>query len=259
MDLGIRGKRAIVCAASKGLGKASALSLAREGVDLVINSRGMEALQATADEIAGETGVTVTPVAADITTDAGRQAVLEACPDPDILVNNAGGPPPGDFRDWDRDDWIKAIDANMLTAIFLIKATVDSMIDRRFGRIVNITSAAVKAPIEILGLSNGARAGLTGFVAGLSRKTVAHNVTINAVLPGPFATERFFNNIRFQAEKAGKPYEELLDARKADNPSGRIGDPAEFGDACAFLCSAQAGFITGQNLLLDGGHYPGTL
>jgi 3-oxoacyl-[acyl-carrier protein] reductase len=259
MDFGIKGKRAIVCAGSKGLGKACALSLAREGVDLVINSRSMDVLQATADEIRGETGVEVTPVAADITTDDGRSAVLEACPAPDILVNNAGGPPPGDFRDWDRDDWIKALDANMLTAIFLIKATVDSMIDRRFGRIVNITSAAVKAPIEILGLSNGARTGLTGFVAGLSRKTVAHNVTINGLLPGPFATDRFFDNLRFQAEKTGASYEDLLEARKASNPSGRIGDPAEFGDACAFLCSAKAGFITGQNLLLDGGHYPGTL
>jgi 3-oxoacyl-[acyl-carrier protein] reductase len=259
MDLGLQGRRAIVCAASKGLGKACALSLAREGVDLVINSRSPDVLEATAEEIRSETGVTVTSVAADITTEEGRQAVLAACADPDILINNAGGPPPGDFRDWDRDDWIKAIDANMLTAIFLIKATVDSMIDRKFGRVVNITSAAVKAPIEILGLSNGARAGLTGFVAGLSRKTVAHNVTINGLLPGPFATDRYFANIRFQAEKSGKPYEEVLAAREAANPAGRSGNPAEFGDACAFLCSAGAGFITGQNLLMDGGSYPGTL
>jgi 3-oxoacyl-[acyl-carrier protein] reductase len=259
MDLGLQGRRAIVCAASKGLGKACAVSLAGEGVDLVINSRSPDVLEATAEEIRSETGVTVTPVAADITTEEGRAAVLAACADPDILINNAGGPPPGDFRDWDRDDWIKAIDANMLTAIFLIKATVDGMIDRKFGRVVNITSAAVKAPIEILGLSNGARAGLTGFVAGLSRKTVAHNVTINGLLPGPFATDRYFGNIRFQAEKSGKPYEEVLAAREAANPAGRSGDPAEFGDACAFLCSAGAGFITGQNLLMDGGSYPGTL
>lgn len=259
MDLGLQGRRAIVCAASKGLGKACALSLAREGVDLVINSRSPDVLEATAEEIRSETGVTVTPVAADITTEEGQQAVLAACAEPDILINNAGGPPPGDFRDWDRDDWIKAIDANMLTAIFLIKATVDGMIDRKFGRVVNITSAAVKAPIDILGLSNGARAGLTGFVAGLSRKTVAHNVTINGLLPGPFATDRYFANIHFQAEKSGKPYEEVLAAREAANPAGRSGDPAEFGDACAFLCSAGAGFITGQNLLMDGGSYPGTL
>ena len=259
MDLGIDGKRAIVCAASKGLGKACALSLAREGVELVINARSADVLEATAREIASETGVEVTPVAADITTDDGRDAVLSACPRPDILVNNAGGPPPGDFRDWSRDDWLKAIDANMLSAIFMIKATVDGMIERKFGRIVNVTSAAVRAPIEILGLSNGARAGLTGFVAGLARKTVAHNVTINNLLPGPFATDRFFDNIRFQAEKAGRPYEELLAARENENPARRIGDPAEFGDACAFLCGSRAGFITGQNLLQDGGSYPGTM
>lgn len=259
MDLGIDGKRAIVCAASKGLGKACALSLAREGVELVINARSADVLEATAQEIQDETGVTVTPVAADITTDAGRDAVLSACSRPDILVNNAGGPPPGDFRDWSRDDWIKAIDANMLSAIFMIKATVDGMIERKFGRIVNITSAAVRAPIEILGLSNGARAGLTGFVAGLSRNTVAHNVTINNLLPGPFATDRFFDNIRFQAEKAGRSYDELLAARENENPARRIGDPAEFGDACAFLCGSRAGFITGQNLLMDGGSYPGTM
>lgn len=259
MDLGIRDRKAIVCAASKGLGKACALSLAREGVDLVINSRSMDVLKATANEIASGTGVSVTPVAADITTEEGRQAVLAACPDPDILVNNAGGPPPGDFRDWDRDTWIKALDGNMLTAIFLIKATVDRMIERKFGRIVNITSSAVKAPLSELGLSNGARTGLTGFVAGLSRKTVEHNVTINNLLPGPFLTDRIISNTKFRAEQAGKTFDEMLEERKAENPSKRIGDPAEFGDACAYLCSAQAGFITGQNLLLDGGHYHGTL
>jgi 3-oxoacyl-[acyl-carrier protein] reductase len=259
MDLGIKGRKAIVCAASKGLGKACALSLARDGVDLVINSRSLDVLKATADEIASETGVSVTPVAADITTEEGRTAVLAACPDPDILVNNAGGPPPGDFRDWDRDTWIKALDGNMLTAIFLIKATVDRMIERKFGRIVNITSSAVKAPLSELGLSNGARTGLTGFVAGLSRKTVAHNVTINNLLPGPFLTDRIISNTKFRAEQAGKTFEEMLEERKAENPAKRIGDPAEFGDACAYLCSAQAGFITGQNLLLDGGHYHGTL
>ena len=259
MDLGIAGKKAIVCAASKGLGRACAMSLAQAGVAVTINGRTAETLEETAAAIRAATGATVATVAADITTEAGRQSVLAACPDPDILVNNAGGPPPGDFRDWDRDDWIKAVDANMLTPIFLIKATVDRMIERRFGRIVNIISAAVKAPIEILGLSNGARAGLTGFVAGLARKTVRHNVTINGLLPGPFATDRFHDNIRFQAKKAGVSYEELLEKRKAENPAGRVGDPVEFGDACAFLCSAQAGFITGQNLLLDGGSFRGTL
>jgi 3-oxoacyl-[acyl-carrier protein] reductase len=259
MDLGIRGRRAIVCAASKGLGKGCARSLAREGVDLVINSRSMDALAATAADIARETGVSVTPVAADITTEEGRRAVLAACPDPDILVNNAGGPPPGDFRDWDRDVWIKALDANMLSAIFMIRATIDRMIERRFGRVVNVTSATVKAPNDVLGLSNGARAGLTGFIAGLSRQTVQHNVTINNLLPGPFLTDRIISNTRFRAEKAGKTFEEMLAERKAENPAKRIGDPGEFGDACAYLCSAQAGFITGQNLLMDGGHYPGTL
>ena len=259
MDLGLRGRKAIVCASSKGLGKACAVSLAREGVDLVLNARTQETLDAVALEIRAETGVAVTAVAADITTDAGRAAVLEACPEPDILINNAGGPPAGDFRDWERDDWIKAVDGNMLTPIFLIKATVDGMIERRFGRIVNITSAAVKSPIEVLGLSNGVRAGLTGFIAGLSRKTVAHNVTINNLLPGPFETDRLFDNLRFQAEKLGVPIEKITAQRKAENPAGRFGTPAEFGDACAFLCGANAGFITGQNLLMDGGSFSGTL
>lgn len=258
MNLGLSGKKAIVCAASKGLGKASALSLAREGVALVINSRTAETLEATAAEIAQETGVTVTPIACDITTEDGRAKVLAACPSPDILINNAGGPPPGDFRNWDRDDWIKAVDANMLTGIFLIKAVVDGMIERKFGRIVNITSAAVKSPIDILGLSNGARAGLTGFCAGISRKTAVHNVTINNILPGPFATDRFHSNIQVQAEAAGKTFDEMLATRNGQNPSGRTGDPAEFGDACAFLCSAKSGFIVGQNLLLDGGAFNST-
>ncbi|MFQ5765355.1 MAG: SDR family NAD(P)-dependent oxidoreductase, partial [Rhodospirillales bacterium] len=195
MDLGIKGKKAIVCAASKGLGKGCAMSLAREGADLVINARTAETLEATAAEIRDATGATVTAVACDITTEDGREAVLQACPEPDILVNNAGGPPPGDFRDWGRDAWIAAVDANMLTPIFLIKACVDGMIGRKFGRIVNITSSAVKAPIEILGLSNGARAGLTGFVAGIARKTVEHNVTINNILPGAFDTDRMRANL----------------------------------------------------------------
>ena len=183
----------------------------------------------------------------------GREAVLAACPQPDILVNNAGGPPPGNFRDWNRDDWVAAIDANMLTPIFLIKATVDGMIEREFGRVINVTSAAVKAPIEILGLSNGARTGLTGFIAGLSRKTVRHNVTINNLLPGPFDTDRFRSNLQVQANNAGVSFNELLATRSEANPAGRIGIPYEFGEACAFLCGANAGFMTGQNLLMDGG------
>ena len=259
MDLGLQGKTALVCAASKGLGKACAASLAREGVDVTIVARTPGPLEASAEEIRAATGVTVTAVAADITSVAGRAAALAACPEPDILINNAGGPPPGDFRDWTRDDWIKALDANMLTAIELIKATVDGMSARRFGRIVNITSSAVKAPIEILGLSNGARAGLTGFVAGVARKTVRHNVTINNLLPGPFDTDRLRGNIETVAKSAGRPFDEVMNERMAANPAGRFGDPAEFGEACAYLCSQQAGYITGQNLLLDGGAFPGTL
>ncbi len=202
MDFGIKGKTAIVCASSKGLGRGCAFSLAREGVNLVITARGKEALEKTADEIRAATGVKVITVAGDITTEAGRAMVLAACPNPDILVNNAGGPPPGDFRNWTRDTWIAALDANMLTPIELIKATVDGMIARKFGRIVNITSSSVKAPIEVLGLSNGARSGLTGFVAGIARKTVAHNVTINNLLPGSFDTDRIRTTLAAQAKNA---------------------------------------------------------
>ncbi len=259
MDLGIKGKTAIVCASSKGLGRACAFSLARDGVNLVITARGREALEETAREIRDATGVKVTAVASDIATEAGRVAVLAACPDPDILVNNAGGPPPGDFRNWTRDTWIAALDLNMIAPIEMIRATVDHMIARKFGRIVNITSSTVKAPIEILGLSNGARAGLTGFVAGIARKTVAHNVTINNLLPGPFDTDRLRSNFAVIAKNRGISVEEARKERMRQNPSGRLGDPAEFGDACAYLCSAQAGFVTGQNFLIDGGGYPGTL
>ena len=258
MDLGIRGRTALVCAASKGLGKGCALSLAREGVNLVITARGKDALEATAEEIRKRYGVIVTAVAGDITTGEGRQAALDACAAPDILVNNAGGPPPGDFRNWEREAWIKALDANMITPILLIRAVVDPMIARKFGRIVNITSGAVKNPIPELGLSNGARTGLTGFVAGLSRKTVRSNVTINSLLPGPFDTDRLRGNLEFNARSSGKTVDELRKARAEANPAGRFGSIEEFGDACAFLCSAQAGYITGQNLLLDGGLYPGT-
>src|SRR5689334_4965633 len=202
MDLGIKGKTALVCAASKGLGKGCAMALAKEGVSLVITARGKDALEATAEEIRRATGMKVATVAGDITTAEGRAAALKACPSPDILVNNAGGPPPGDFRAWGRDEWIKAIDANMLTPIELIKATVDGMIARKFGRIVNITSGAVKNPIPELGLSNGARTGLTGFVAGIARQTVRHNVTMNGLLPGPFDTDRLRSNFEFNAQMA---------------------------------------------------------
>ncbi len=258
MDLGLKGKTAIVCGASKGLGFGCARSLAREGAAIVLVARTEGPLNEAAGRLAEEAGVTVTPVAVDITTAEGRGQVLAQCPNPDILVTNAGGPPPGDFRDWERDDWIAAVDANMLTPIELIKATVDGMMERRFGRIVNITSAAVKAPIDVLGLSNGARSGLTGFIAGLARKTARSNVTINNLLPGPFETDRLQSILSATAQTQGKTVEEVREARMNDNPTGRFGDPQEFGDACAFLCSAQAGYITGQNLLLDGGAYPGT-
>ncbi len=258
MDFGIRGKRALVCAASKGLGKGCAMALAAEGVEVVINARTVETLEATAEEIRQATGVGVVTVAADITTAEGRQAALAACPEPDILVNNAGGPPPGDFRDWTREDWIKAIDANMLTAIELIKATFDDMAEKGFGRVVNITSSAVKAPIDILGLSNGARAGLTGFVAGIARQGVRRNVTINNLLPGPFDTDRLHSAMAARAQMSGRSVEEIRADAADANPAGRFGTIDEFGAACAFLCSAQAGFITGQNFLIDGGSYPGT-
>jgi 3-oxoacyl-[acyl-carrier protein] reductase len=255
MDYGIRGKRAIVCAASKGLGKGCAMALAREGVELVITARTADVLERTAREIRDATGVKVTAVPGDITTDAGRAAALAACPDPDILVNNAGGPPAGDFRDWDREVWIKALDANMLTPIALIKATVDAMIARRFGRIVNITSGSVRSPIPTLGLSNGARSGLTGFVAGVARQVAKHNVTINNLLPGPFDTERLRGNFVGHAKQSGKPVEEVAAERRRTVPADRFGTPEEFGAACAFLCSSSAGFIVGQNLLLDGGQF----
>ena len=258
MDLGIAGRSALVCAASKGLGRGCAEALSAAGVAVTIVARTESTLRETAEAIARDTGNPVQWVAIDITTAEGRAAALAACPEPDILVNNAGGPPPGDFREWDRDVWIRALDANMLTPIELIKATIDPMIARGFGRIVNITSGAVKAPIEFLGLSNGARSGLTGFVAGLARKVARHNVTINNLLPGPFETDRLRSTFAQRARASGETLETALAAGKAANPSGRFGTSAEFGAACAFLCSVHAGFIVGQNLLLDGGAYPGT-
>jgi 3-oxoacyl-[acyl-carrier protein] reductase len=258
MDFGIAGKKALVCAASKGLGKGCAMALAEEGVELVILARGRDALEATAAEIRAKTGAKVTTVACDITTPEGRKAALAACPSPDILVNNAGGPPPGDFREWDREVWIKALDANMLTPIELMRATVDAMIARRFGRVVNITSSAVKMPIDILGLSNGARTGLTGFVAGLSRKTVKHNVTINNLLPGAMDTDRLRANFEAVAKNRKISVDEARAERLTTIPAGRFGTIEDFGTACAFLCSQQASYITGQNWLVDGGLYPGT-
>jgi 3-oxoacyl-[acyl-carrier protein] reductase len=249
MDFGIAGKKALVCAASKGLGKGCAVALAEEGAELVILARGRDALEATAAEIRAKTGAKVTTVACDITTAEGRKAALAACPSPDILINNAGGPPPGDFRDWDRE---------MLTPIELMRATIDGMIARRFGRVVNITSSAVKMPIDILGLSNGARTGLTGFVAGLSRKTVKYDVTINNLLPGAMETDRLRANFAAVAKNRNISVEEARAERLTTIPAGRFGTIEDFGTACAFLCSQQASYITGQNWLVDGGLYPGT-
>jgi 3-oxoacyl-[acyl-carrier protein] reductase len=261
MDMGIRGRSAIVCAASQGLGKACALALGREGVNLVINARKVTVLEAAAEEIRLATGVRVTAVAADITTEAGRDEVLSVCPNPDILVNNAGGPPPGDFRGVDREAWIQAIDANMLTPIFLIRALIDGMIARGFGRIVNITTSGVKNPaaFPLLGVSIGVRAGLTGFVAVLSRQVARHNVTINSLLPGRFETDRLRANLAFAASQAGRPPEEETELVRRSIPAGRFGQPDEFGAACAFLCSSHAGYLTGQNIVLDGGAFPGML
>jgi len=259
MDLGIKGRTAIVCGASAGLGHACAASLAEAGVDIVMVAREPARLEAAAQRLRERLPATITTIAADVTTVEGREKIFAQCPDPDILVNNAAGPPPGDFRDWRRDDWIAALNANMLTPIEMIRTTVDAMAARKFGRIVNITSSSVKAPIEILGLSNGARSGLTGFVAGLARTTVIHNVTINNLLPGSFDTDRLRSTQKAAAGMSGKPLEEIERQWLAKNPAGRFGQPPEFGAMCAFLCSVHAGFITGQNILMDGGAYPGTL
>jgi 3-oxoacyl-[acyl-carrier protein] reductase len=264
MDLGIAGKWALVGGASKGLGLGCAQALAAEGVNVVMVARGADDLQAAAQALrAAAPGVSVLPVAADITTPEGREAAFTVAGGPgkafDIVVTNAGGPPPGDFRAWDREAWIKAVDANMLTPIELIKATVDGMASRGFGRIVNITSSAVKAPIDILGLSNGARSGLTGFVAGLARSPLAaQGVTLNNLLPGAFDTDRLKATMVGAAAKTGQPIEAIANARRQGIPARRFGTPAEFGAICAFLCSVHAGYINGQNVLADGGAYPGT-
>ena len=276
MDLGISGKWALVCGASKGLGLGCAQALYDEGVNVVIVARGADVLQQSAMNIIANKAIN-TPatsvnviknkllcVAADITTVAGREAAFSVAGGPgkdfDIVVTNAGGPPPGDFRNWEREDWLKAVDANMLTPIELIKATIDGMAARGFGRVVNITSSSVKAPIEILGLSNGARSGLTGFVAGIARNSnlVANNVTINNLLPGTFDTDRIKTTLQGQATKTGQSLEEVREARRKTIPAKRFGNTAEFGATCAFLCSQQASYITGQNILTDGGAYSGT-
>ncbi|CAN7275330.1 SDR family oxidoreductase [Variovorax sp. LjRoot290] len=261
MDFGIAGMTALVCGASKGLGYGCAEALVREGVNVVIVARGAEALEVAAKKLSALAGPKpfVKHVAADITSAEGRAAVFALHKDFDIVVTNAGGPPPGDFRDWDREAWIKAVDANMLTPIELIKATVDGMAARGFGRIVNITSSSVKAPIDILGLSNGARSGLTGFVAGVARTAVAaKGVTINNLLPGSFDTDRLKGTMAGAAKKSGQDLDTVMESRKKNIPARRFGTPEEFGAICAFLCSVQAGYLTGQNVLADGGAYPGT-
>jgi 3-oxoacyl-[acyl-carrier protein] reductase len=258
VDLGIRGRQALLSGASRGLGKACALALAQEGVDVTIVARTRETLEKTAAEIAAATGVKVTTVVGDITTQAGRSAAVAACPAPDILLNNADGPKPGDFRDWSRDDWIAALDAMMLAPIEMIRLTVDGMLARGFGRIINIVSRSVKIPQHELGLSNGARSGLVGFVGGLARQTVGRNVTINNLLPGIFDSDAQREHIRGMLEATDKSFDEIWRERAAANPAKRYGRPAELGAYCAFLCSEHAGFITGQNLLIDGGSYPGT-
>ena len=253
MDLGIRGKRALVCASSKGLGLGCARALAQAGVDLVMNARGVDALEAAAAAIRADFGVVVDTVAADVTTENGRMAVLNAASGVDILVTNAGGPPPGLWSDWDRDDFIRALDANMLTPIALMKALMPAMMDRGWGRVINITSQSVKAPIPQLGLSNEARTGLTGYVAGTARQVAAKGVTINNLLPGIHATDRADALDGGVAKAQGISVDEARVRRAASIPAGRYGTSDEFGAACAFLCSVHAGFIVGQNLLLDGG------
>jgi 3-oxoacyl-[acyl-carrier protein] reductase len=258
VELGIRGKKALLSGASRGLGRACASALAAEGVEITIVARTRDILERTGAEIAKATGVKVVTVAADITTPKGRAAALEACPEPDILVNNADGPVPGDFRQWTRDDWIAALDTMMLSHIEMMRLTVDGMMARGFGRIVNIVSRSVKTPQLELGLSNGARSGLVGFVAGLARQTVGRGVTINNLLPGIFDSDAQRRHIEGMLEMTGKSFDQIWRERAAANPAKRYGDPKELGAYCAFLCSVNAGYITGQNLVIDGGSYPGT-
>ena len=258
LDLGIKGRKAIVCASSRGLGRACAISLGRAGCELGINGIDADRLAKTAEEIRQLTGAKVTPVAADVTTAEGQKALLAACPEPDILVNNAGGPPFKDFRELNREAMLRGVISNMVSPIELIQAVIDGMVARKFGRIVNITSGSVKMPLPGLDLSSGARAGLTAFLAGVARSVAHANVTINNVLPGAFKTDRLMSGINLTAKAQNRSVEEVFNARAASIPAKRVGDPAEFGDACAFLCGANAGFITGQSLLIDGGAYHGT-
>jgi 3-oxoacyl-[acyl-carrier protein] reductase len=257
MDLGIAGRKAIVCASSRGLGKACARTLAEAGCEVVINGRNAAQLNATAAEVAEATGAKIIPIAADVASPEGQRALLSACPQPDILINNNAGPPVRDFRELTREQMLDGVTANMIVAIELLQKVIDPMIERKFGRIVNITSGAVKMPLVGLDLSSGARAGLTAFIAGVARSVADRNVTINNLLPGAFETDRARIMIGKLAEKRGTTAEQVAAERIAAIPARRFGDPAEFGAACAFLCSAQAGYITGQNLLIDGGAFPG--
>lgn len=259
MDLGIAKRKAIVCASSRGLGRACAQSLAREGVDVVLNGRDEEVLQATAASIREEFGVEVQVVAGSIEAEETQKALLEACPEPDILVNNNGGPPPGRFQDWDRDTWIAALDANMLAPVLMIRAVIDGMVERQFGRIINITSAMVKTPLAPMGLSTGARAGLTSVSKALSRQVAVANVTLNNLLPERIDTDRQRFMAEMRSKLGGVSVEQAYEEMKGTIAAGRLGRPEEFGDACAFLCSAQAGYISGQNIQLDGGSYAGLL
>lgn len=259
MDLGIRGKRAVVCASSKGLGRGVAEKLAEAGVDLTLNGRTEETLRQTAEEIAERYGVQVRAVAADVTTEEGRQKLLAAEPEPDILINNAGGPPAGVWSDWDEAQWLKAINSNMLTPILLMNAILPGMIARKWGRVVNITSGSVKSPIPQLGLSNAARSGLTGFVAGTARQVARHGVIINNLLPGTHETDRMTGLLEKTAAAKGISVEQAHDEACAANPTGRFGTTEEFGAAAAFLCSQFSGYIVGQNLLLDGGAFNSTM
>lgn len=259
MDLGITGRSAIVCASSRGLGRACAISLAREGVDVTLNARTADDLEATAAAIRDDHGVSVKTVVGDIGEETTRAALLEACPEPDILVNNNGGPSPGRFQDWDHEAWVEALEANMIAPVLMIRAVVDGMVERRFGRIVNITSAMVKQPVGAMGLSTGARAGLTALSKGLSKDVARANVTINNLLPERFDTDRQKGMASLRAELGGVSMEQAYDEMRQSIAARRLGEPEEFGDACAFLCSAQAGFISGQNLQMDGGSYPGLI
>jgi 3-oxoacyl-[acyl-carrier protein] reductase len=257
MDLGLKGRKAIVCASSKGLGRACATALAEAGCEVVINGRDKASLEATAGEISKATGAKIQAVAADVGTPEGRAAILAACPSPDILVNNNGGPPPKDFRQLSHDDLVAGVEKNMITPISLIQAVIDGMTARKFGRIINITSGSVKAPLPSLDLSSGARAGLTAFIAGVARQVAKDNVTINCILPGAFLTDRLRAIAAQAAKEQGKSPQDVLAAREKTIPAGRLGDPDEFGRLCAYLASTHAGYITGQNFLIDGGAFPG--